>query len=87
MFAEIYGSVKPNENDFPTTFKFGVSTSAFQIEGGWNEDGRRSGIWDIGITTHPEIIADGTNAKIAADSYHKVDRDVEMLRELGVGFD
>lgn len=69
---------------FPASFKFGVSTAAYQIEGAWNEDGRGPSIWDKFVHEHPEMIDDGSNADVAADSYHKFDQDLAALKELGV---
>lgn len=69
---------------FPEDFLFGASSSAYQIEGGWNASGRGPSIWDTSLHTFPETVKDRTNGDVACDSYHKYADDVEALREVGV---
>uniref|UniRef100_A0A3B4ZZP8 Lactase n=1 Tax=Stegastes partitus TaxID=144197 RepID=A0A3B4ZZP8_9TELE len=66
---------------FPEDFSWGVSSSAYQIEGGWNADGK--GIWDKFAHT-PLRVGNSDNGDIACDSYNKVDEDVEVLKKLKV---
>lgn len=68
----------------PKDFVFGASTSAYQIEGAWNESGKGMSIWDAIIHSRPEVIKDGSNADIAADSYHHYKDDVAALKRIGV---
>lgn len=61
-----------------------VKIEAFQIEGGWNADGKGPSIWDNFVHAHPEWIADHTNADVGPDSYHFYKKDVEALKHVGV---
>lgn len=61
-------------------FSWGVSTSAYQIEGAWDEDGKGESIWDrffhaSGMTP---------NGDEACDHYHRLESDLDLLASLGV---
>ncbi|XP_025944747.1 lactase-phlorizin hydrolase [Apteryx rowi] len=68
---------------FPEDFMWGVSTSAYQIEGGWDADGKGPSIWDT-FTHVPGNINNNDTGDIACDSYNKVEEDLYLLRALGV---
>ncbi len=61
---------------FPDGFVWGVATSAYQIEGGWDEDGRTPSIWDTFAKT--------PDRAIACDHYHRWPEDVALMKELGI---
>jgi len=67
---------------FPPGFFFGAATASYQIEGGWDEDGRGVSIWDTYCRT-PGKVADGATGDVACDHYHRYPEDVALLRDLG----
>lgn len=68
---------------FPPDFTFGVSTSAYQIEGAVDRDGRGPSIWDRFSHT-PGAIRDGSTGDLACEHYDRWPQDLELLTELGV---
>jgi beta-glucosidase len=70
--------------EFPRGFLWGVATSAQQIEGGFQAGGRGESIWDRFAAT-PGNIADGSDARVACDHFHRWPEDLERMRWLGVG--
>ena len=68
---------------FPESFVWGVATSAYQIEGAPDADGRGRSIWDT-FSHIPGKIADATTGDVAADHYHRFREDVALMAELGV---
>jgi beta-glucosidase len=69
--------------NFPKGFLWGTATSAYQIEGGWNEDGRGLSIWDTFCRT-PGKTKNGENGDVAADHYHRWPEDVDLMISLGL---
>ncbi len=68
---------------FPDGFFWGTATSAYQIEGAWNEDGKGPSIWDVFSHT-PGKILDGSTGDIACDHYHRYREDVDLMARLGL---
>jgi beta-glucosidase len=65
---------------FPEGFLWGTVTTATQVEGAWNEDGRGESIWDR--MWHN----DGTpNADVTCDHYHRFEHDLEHMKAMGIG--
>jgi beta-glucosidase len=68
---------------FPDGFRWGASTSAYQIEGAVREDGRGPSIWDV-FGSEPGRIANGDTAAVTADHYHRWREDVALMAEIGL---
>jgi beta-glucosidase len=66
---------------FPKDFVFGTATAAFQIEGGWNADGKGPSIWDT-FTHEPGEIKTGDDAEVACNTYHDYQTDIDLLAQL-----
>lgn len=69
--------------EFPKDFIWGCATSAYQIEGAFDEDGKGPSIWDI-FTHTPGNIIDGTNGDVACDHYHRYLEDIKLMKYLGL---
>ncbi|CAA6663448.1 unnamed protein product [Spirodela intermedia] len=62
--------------DFPPDFVFGAGTSAYQVEGAVNEDGKGPSIW---TPSHTQVL-DGSTADVTADGYHHY----KLMSEIGL---
>lgn len=69
---------------FPDNFLFGVASSAYQIEGAWNIDGKGPSIWDEFSHTHPECFPNQENADVGANSYEYYSDDIEAIKNMNV---
>ncbi|MGD6891906.1 glycoside hydrolase family 1 protein [Bacillus mobilis] len=64
---------------FKKDFLWGASTSAYQIEGAYNEDGKGLSVQDV------KVIPEGTSDfKVCSDHYHHFKEDVKLFSELGL---
>ncbi len=68
---------------FPQDFLFGAATSAFQIEGATDVDGRSPSIWDQ-FCLEPGRIADGSDGRRACEQYFRFRDDVALMKDLNL---
>lgn len=64
-------------------FLYGVSSSAFQIEGDDGTQGRGKSVWD-NYCERKGTIYNNENAKVSADHYGRYKEDVSLMAELGI---
>lgn len=77
---------------FPENFLWGGATSAYQCEGGWQEDGKGFAVTDLltaGSKEVPRRFTDGKEegiyypAEVAIDHYHRYKEDIALFAEMG----
>lgn len=68
---------------FEPDFLWGAATSATQIEGAGDIDGRGMSIWDR-FCAEPGRVLDGSNTNIACDHYHRYPEDITTMQWLGL---
>ncbi len=78
-FAEPEGSGA----QFPKDFLWGIATSAFQVEGAWNEDGKGESIWDR-FAHSPGKIRGAATADVACDHYHRYRDDLQLVKAMNL---
>ena len=79
---------------FPDNFLWGAATSAFQVEGAFDEDGKGVSLADIrsmhinpseepskALANMGDTIAD---TRVASDHYHRWEEDLSLMNELGL---
>nr|WP_295836915.1 GH1 family beta-glucosidase [uncultured Azospirillum sp.] len=64
-------------------FLWGASTSAYQIEGGAEADGRAPSIWDTFCKLKGRV-DNGESGDVACDHYHLMPQDVDLMADLGL---
>ncbi|MCZ4602690.1 GH1 family beta-glucosidase [Streptomyces sp. Lzd4kr] len=67
---------------FPDGFRWGTSTSAYQVEGAVDADGRGESIWDR-FCRVPGVIDNGDTGDVSVDQYRRRADDVALMAQLG----
>ena len=74
------GGVTEMNSRFPKIFVWEASSSAFQIEGAWDEDAKGMTVADYNSFQRSAIQAD---SKVASDFYHHWKEDIGLFAEMG----
>tara|TARA_R110002051_G_scaffold153510_4_gene225909 strand:- start:27362 stop:28717 length:1356 start_codon:yes stop_codon:yes gene_type:complete len=72
-----------NASDFGKDFTWGVSTAAYQIEGGHNTHGKGESIWDR-FRTKSNTILNGDKATISCDFFNKYKEDILLMKSMNI---
>jgi beta-glucosidase len=81
---QVPGSVRDSliqQARFPEGFLWGTATASYQVEGGWNEDGKGESIWDR-FTHTPGKVRGGVTGDVACDQYHLYLQDIALAKRL-----
>jgi beta-glucosidase len=84
VVAEIFTSEEFKRSDFGKDFVWGTATAAYQIEGGWNEDGKGESVWDHFVHHHKGKIKTRETGDVACDFYHSYESDIELMHKMNI---
>ncbi len=68
---------------FPENFVWAAATSAYQIEGAWNQDGKGPSVWDM-FCHRSGTTWNNQTGDVACDHYHRYQEDVSLMKKIGL---
>jgi len=68
---------------FSGDFVWGAAAASYQIEGGWQDDGKGPSVWDM-FVHQPGTVFNGDTGDVACDHYHRYAEDVALMKEIGL---
>ncbi len=70
---------------FPKSFLWGTATAAYQVEGGWQADGKGRSVWDV-YTNVDRMAENGETANVALNMHDRAQylEDIALLKASGV---
>ena len=68
---------------FSSEFVWGAAAASYQIEGGWQADGKGASVWDM-YSHQPGSVFNGDTGDVACDHYHRYAEDVGLMKEIGL---
>jgi beta-glucosidase len=71
------------KNDFGTEFRWGVASSAYQVEGAHDKDGKGKSVWDVFANSRGKIYRD-QNGNNACDFFHRYTADLELMNRMNI---
>jgi beta-glucosidase len=68
---------------FPKDFVWGAAAASYQIEGGFDADGKGPSVWDMFVRKKGTIYREHTG-DVACDHYHRYPEDVALMKQVGL---
>lgn len=68
---------------FQKDFVWGTATSAYQVEGAFQEDGKGPSIWDE-FCKIPGRIQRGQTGEVSCNHYHRFHQDIALMKRIGI---
>ncbi|XP_010159376.1 PREDICTED: cytosolic beta-glucosidase-like [Eurypyga helias] len=74
----------PEDIAFPAGFAWGAAIAAYQIEEGWNADGRGPNVWDTFTHQGGDRVFKNQTGDVACGSYTLWEKDLKCIKQLGL---
>ncbi|XP_036154835.1 cytosolic beta-glucosidase [Myotis myotis] len=69
---------------FPAGFGWGAATAAYQVEGGWDADGKGPSVWDTFTHQGGDRVFKNQTGDVACGSYTLWEEDLKCIKQLGL---
>ncbi|XP_054247433.1 cytosolic beta-glucosidase-like [Indicator indicator] len=74
----------PEDIAFPVGFAWGAATAAYQIQEGWNADGKGPNVWDTFTHQGGDGVFRNQTGDVACGSYTLWEEDLKCIKQLGL---